>query len=124
MTTRIIEAFECTCDKCSYTWSSIKLPSTCANKTCRSPRWNREAVTTLIEKTPEIKKNSAASPKIEMNPFTALVEKRLHPDRTDDERKEQINSLKGLLDVPSKKEPVLPTYPTQVDEYGPTLNYD
>jgi hypothetical protein len=65
MTTRIIEAFECTCDKCSYTWSSITLPATCANKTCRSPRWNREAVTTLIEKTPELEKKSAASPDIE-----------------------------------------------------------
>jgi len=45
------------------------MPKTCAK--CRSPYWNEPrggispTVTTLIEKTPEIKKNSAASPTTE-----------------------------------------------------------
>lgn len=68
MTTRIIEAFECTCDKCNYTWSSIKLPSTCANKTCRSPRWNKPPIGSLAAPQEDLvveKKSAEASPNIE-----------------------------------------------------------
>jgi hypothetical protein len=61
MATKIIEAYECKCDKCEYVWTSINIPVTCANKKCRSWKWNSAsiksvAVTTLIEKTPEVEK--------------------------------------------------------------------
>lgn len=113
------------CCRCNHEWpSKLESPKTCAK--CRSPYWNVPKTTYAVDPNvpTENKKNSAASPGIEENPFAELVRKNLHPGRTDGERKEQINSLKSLLDIPPKKESVLPTYPTQVDEYGPTLNYD
>lgn len=83
MTTRIIEAFECTCDKCNYTWSSIKLPTTCANKTCRSPRWNKPPIGSLAAPQEDLvveKKSAEASPKIEKS-YTERAQLPLeHPD--------------------------------------------
>ena len=34
-----------TCNRCGYEWTSkTKNPQTCANKSCRSPYWNKERV--------------------------------------------------------------------------------
>ena len=30
------------CSRCSYLWTSKITPKTCANKSCRSPYWNKE----------------------------------------------------------------------------------
>ncbi len=115
-----------TCAVCQYSWLSSKIVKRCSNPACRSMKWNNQAITPMADFPVENKKNSAASPTIEINPFTALVEKRLHPERTDEQRKQEIDSLKSLLDISNKKgnESVLPVYPPKVDEYGPVLNYD
>jgi hypothetical protein len=84
MTTRIIEAFECTCDKCSYTWSSITLPATCANKTCRSPRWNRPPI------------GSLAAPQEDL-----VVEKKFAVPSED--KKETISDLQKLMNSIKEK---------------------
>ena len=47
MSIKTIEIFECTCDKCGYVWTSKTSPATCANKKCRTPRWNINFVPTF-----------------------------------------------------------------------------
>jgi hypothetical protein len=118
MTTRIIEAFECICDKCDYKWSSINLPATCANKTCRTPRWNREvSVDSLPGRhlvLPE-KNTAEASPVVD--------------------KKTELDSLQGLVEAVAVKpksdyntKSVLPAYPVadQPDYYDSerSVNYD
>lgn len=105
-----ISAYQCTCERCDYTWPSLKLPKTCAK--CRSPYWdtprggNSPVVTTPIEKTPELEKKSAASPDIEEEP-----KKSLHPERTDAERLSEIAALKALTDEENyKKQSILPVW--------------
>ena len=121
-----------TCLRCSHQWpSKLEVPITCSK--CRSPYWRipkgeSSPSNIPVADFPVEKKPAEASPEVKKEPytFTELVEKRLHPERTDEQRKQEIDNLKSLMDMSSKKgnESVLPVYPPNVDEYGPVLNYD
>lgn len=116
------------CLRCNHEWpSKLEKSRTCSK--CRSPYWDVPRTTDAVDPNcpvadlPVEKNPAEASPIIEINPFTALVEKRLHPERTDEQRQKEISDLRGLLDISGKKgnESVLPDYPPNVDEYGPII---
>ncbi len=80
-----INAYNCTCDRCSHTWSTFKLPLTCAK--CRSPYWDipRTSNKPMADFPVEIEKKSAASP----------------------DKKETIGGLQALIDsIHAKTKPV------------------
>lgn len=116
MTTRIIEAYECICDKCDYKWSSISLPATCANKTCRTPRWNRELA---VEK-----KRAEASPIVVEQKLSHhdYVRKQLEPNYVP-AKMETIEELRARIAAVPAHKSVLPVYtpppvvPDQPDFY-------
>ncbi len=120
-----------TCSKCNHTWypSRVEPPKRCPNHSCRTLRWNSSPIKPVADFPIENKKNSAASPNLEINPFTALVEKRLHPERTDAERLAIIEELKPKADKENyKTKSVIDTWPTKpvedqpsYDDYGPTI---
>jgi hypothetical protein len=135
MTTRIIEAYECICDKCDYKWSSINLPATCANKTCRTPRWNRELAAEKKSASPiEVNITNDNLPEvISTEPLSHhdSVRKKLDPSY-EPAKRETIEELKAMIAATPPNKSVLPVYtpppisPDQPDYYDTekTLNYD
>lgn len=83
---KIIEAYECTCDKCGYVWSSINYPVTCANKPCRSPRWNKPRI------------GSLAAPQEDLVPRAVEMTNKNLPEVTPYNRFEMYNKVQTKLD--------------------------
>ncbi len=114
MTTRIIEAYECICDKCDYKWSSINLPATCANKTCRTPRWNREltAEKKSVEASPVVITNNNIPEVTSTQPLSHhdYVRSKLDPAYVPAKR-QTIEELKAMIAATPAHKPVVPQYP-------------
>lgn len=108
MTLSIIEAYACSCEKCGYKWSSFTIPFTCANKPCRSPRWNKDTPFVEPIKNSKIKNN-------------------LYPERTEQDKYDLIQSLKVLTEKPivNKPQEILPVYSAPVTlDSEPTYQYE
>lgn len=112
---RIIDAYECICDKCEYKWSAINLPATCANKTCRSPRWNKPV---RVYDVPLAEKNTAEASPVVVEPKESVLS--------------ELQSIMTAVQEKPKSDyyskPIVPAYQKPDDQpesyLEPTTNWD
>ena len=128
MAIKNVDINRCLCDKCGYEWMSLKIPATCANKKCRSPRWNNGEFNN--PPTPVYTKNVAVPSESPWTPTGVNKQiqdtfpqhiKDTHPEWND--KKDSIKELKELMNSIQPRESK-PATMEQFDLTEPTLHYD
>lgn len=98
-----INAYNCTCERCSHTWSTFKLPLTCAK--CRSPYWDiaKGAVNKPMADLPVEKKPAEASPdkKETLSNLQSMINSIVEKPKSDYHTKSVLPEWKPQEDQPS-----------------------
>ena len=116
-----INAYNCTCERCDHTWSTFKLPLTCAK--CRSPYWDvpKGAIKKPVaEKKQVIEMPDLAVPR---GGVMYLAEKKSAEASPD--KKETIGGLQALINSIQEKsnektKSVIDTWPSKPIEDQPS----